>query len=279
MMQNDPLKPGYNFDAHLVAGLTPIIEGDELDYIIDRPHGMKGYILNLTSKGAGTLFAGADAFDVQPGELLLFPPSASHYYQRKSDSVSWFHRWVYFRPRAFWHEWLNWQEQRNGVYITRGLDTSTIQQLERLFIDIEYTSKSDVVYRNDLAINLLEQLLIRCKTLQPDVVSKPIDPRIIQAMNYMTQNLNQDFSIDDVAANICLSPSRLGHLFRDETGMTITHWRDDQRISRAKQLLVTTNHSINQIGRIIGYSDPLYFSRVFKRKAGVSPKIYREQIT
>ncbi|MEI8633767.1 hypothetical protein P4S72_20140 [Vibrio sp. PP-XX7] len=39
--------------------------------------------------------------------------------------------------------------------------------------------------------------------------------------------------------------------------MTMTQWRDDQRISRAKQLLVTTNYSINHIGRIIGYSDPL----------------------
>lgn len=278
-MQNDPLKPGYNFDAHLVAGLTPIIEGDELDYVISRPTGMKGYILNLTCKGEGTLFSGDDAMDVGVGDILLFPPTAAHYYQRKEDTVSWFHRWVYFRPRAFWHDWLSWQEQHNGVYITRGLDKKSFEQIERLFVDIEYTSKSEAPYRNDLAINLLEQLLIRCKSLQPDVMTKALDPRIIEAMNFMTQNLNQEFSIDDVAAHTCLSPSRLGHLFRDEMAMTITQWRDDQRISRAKQLLVTTNHSVNQIGRIVGYSDPLYFSRVFKRKAGVSPKIYREQIT
>ena len=278
-IQNDPLKPGYNFDAHLVAGLTPIIEGDELDFIIDRPHGMKGYIVNITSKGEGTIFVGDDAFDVKAGDLLMFPPSAAHYYRRKTDSVSWFHRWVYFRPRAFWHDWLSWQEEKNGVYLTTGLDSSSIQQLERLFIDIEYTSKSDEPYRNDLSINLLEQLLIRCKSLQPDVVSKPLDPRVVEAMNFMTQNLNQEFSIDDVASHICLSPSRLGHLFRDEMAMTITQWRDDQRISRAKQLLVTTNYSVNHIGRIVGYSDPLYFSRVFKRKAGVSPRLYREQIT
>ncbi|MEI8593863.1 AraC family transcriptional regulator [Photobacterium sp. Hal280] len=36
---------------------------------------------------------------------------------------------------------------------------------------------------------------------------------------------------------------------------------------------------INHIGRIVGYTDPLYFSRVFKRKSGVSPKLYREQVT
>ncbi|QMV15927.1 arabinose operon transcriptional regulator AraC [Vibrio spartinae] len=278
-MQDDPLKPGYNFDAHLVAGLTPIIEGDELDFTIDRPNGMKGYIINLTSKGEGTLFAGDQAINVGPGDLVLFPPTAAHYYHREADSVCWFHRWVYFRPRAFWHDWLNWQEEQHGVYITRGLDQTTVHHLERLFIDIEYTAKSDEPYRSDLSINLLEQLLIRCKSLQPDVVSKPLDPRVIEAMNYMTQNLNQDFTMEMVASHICLSPSRLGHLFREEMSMTITQWRDDQRISRAKQLLVTTNYSVNQIGRIVGYTDPLYFSRVFKRKSGVSPKRYREQIT
>ncbi|CAM3016129.1 DNA-binding transcriptional regulator AraC [Vibrio fluvialis] len=279
MQTTDPLKPGYNFDAHLVAGLTPIIEGDELDYTIDRPNGMKGYIINFTSKGEGTIFSGEQMFHVKPGDLLLFPPSATHFYHRKSDSASWFHRWVYFRPRAFWNDWLNWQQERNGVYLTRGLDVQTMQHIENLFVDIEYTAKSDMPYRDDLAINLLEQLLIRCKTVQPDVVSKPLDPRIIQAINYMTQNLNQDFTLEEIAAHTCLSPSRLGHLFRDEMKMTITQWRDDQRISRAKQLLVTTHYSVNHIGRIIGYSDPLYFSRVFKRKAGVSPKLYREQIT
>lgn len=279
MQNSDPLKPGYNFDAHLVAGLTPIIEGDELDFTIDRPNGMKGYIINITSKGEGTIFSGDQAFHVKAGDLLLFPPSAAHFYQRSPDCASWFHRWVYFRPRAFWNDWLSWQTEVRGVYVTRGLPPSVTQPLEELFIDIEYTAKSDLPYRNDLAINLLEQLLIRCKTVQPDIVTKPLDPRVIEAMNYMTQNLNQDFTLEDVADHACLSPSRLGHLFRDEMKMTITQWRDDQRISRAKQLLVTTHYSVNHIGRIVGYSDPLYFSRVFKRKAGVSPKLYREQIT
>ena len=279
MQNNDPLKPGYNFNAHLVAGLTPIIQGDELDFVIDRPNGMKGFIINLTSQGEGTIFHGDDAFDVKEGDLLLFPPSATHFYHRKEDNASWFHRWIYFRPRAFWNEWLYWHEQHKGVYLTKGIESSTVSMLEKLFIDIEYISKSDMPYRDDLALNLLEQLIIRCKSIQPDVVNKPLDPRVIEAMNYMAQNLSQNFSLEDIADFICLSASRLGHLFSYEVGMTVTQWRDDQRVSRAKQLLVTTNYSVNRIGRVVGYTDPLYFSRVFKRKSGVSPKLYREQIS
>ena len=53
--QNDPLLPGYSFNAHLVAGLTPIDANGYLDFFIDRPLGMKGYILNLTIRGEGVI--------------------------------------------------------------------------------------------------------------------------------------------------------------------------------------------------------------------------------
>ncbi len=48
------LLPGYSFNAHLVAGLTPIEANGYLDFI-DRPLGMKGYILNLTIRGQGVV--------------------------------------------------------------------------------------------------------------------------------------------------------------------------------------------------------------------------------
>ncbi|MDN4707374.1 AraC family ligand binding domain-containing protein [Vibrio parahaemolyticus] len=44
---------------------------------------MKGFIINITSQGEGTIFHGNDAFDVKTGDLLLFPPSATHFYHRK----------------------------------------------------------------------------------------------------------------------------------------------------------------------------------------------------
>ena len=74
--QPNPLLPGYNFNAYLVAGLTPIMAEGPLDFFVDRPGGMKGYILNLTIKGQGKVFDGEQAFYCNPGDLLLFPPKA-----------------------------------------------------------------------------------------------------------------------------------------------------------------------------------------------------------
>ncbi len=56
-MQNESLLPRYSFNARLVAGLTPIDEQGLRDYFIDRPAGMKGYVLNFTLRGEGVVLA------------------------------------------------------------------------------------------------------------------------------------------------------------------------------------------------------------------------------
>lgn len=75
--QNDPLLPGYSFNAHLVTGLTPIEAQGYLDFFIDRPLGMKGYILNLTIRGEGVINNHGEQFVCRPGDMLLFPPGGN----------------------------------------------------------------------------------------------------------------------------------------------------------------------------------------------------------
>ncbi len=279
MQLDNPLLPDYDFDAHLVAGLTPIEENSDLDFIIDRPNGMKGYIINITIQGRGTIFKGEQRFDVGKGDILLFPPNVKHFYNRHEEDPSWHHRWIYFRPRGFWSELLNWQDDQNGVYVTRHQAADYFETLENLFCDVASATKSDAPYSRDLATNLLEQLLIRCKTLQPENMTRSLDPRILQVINLMTDDICREFTIEELAQHVYLSASRLAHLFREEMGTTIIQWRNDQRINFAKQLLTTSQISVNRIARMSGYSDPLYFSRVFKKIAGISPKIFRDRLS
>jgi AraC family transcriptional regulator of arabinose operon len=57
-MKNDPLKPDHDINAHLVAGLTPIIKNNPFDFTFNRPKGIKGYIFDMTSEGQGAVFSG-----------------------------------------------------------------------------------------------------------------------------------------------------------------------------------------------------------------------------
>ncbi|AHM73934.1 arabinose operon transcriptional regulator AraC [Yersinia hibernica] len=275
--QPNPLLPGYTFNAYLVAGLTPILADGPLDFFIDRPGGMKGYILNLTIKGQGKIFDGENTFYSNPGDLLLFPPKAAHYYGRSPNSDCWYHRWVYFRPRAYWADWLEWHSKTHEVGRLSLPNNNLLLEFDRLFANIEQTQKSGRRFGEELGMNLLERLLLRSMEEDPLSPQRIMDPRVIEACQFITGNLAGELRIDEVARHVCLSPSRLAHLFREQVGINILRWREDQRVIRAKLLLQTTQEPIATIGRVVGYDDQLYFSRVFRKRVGVSPSDFRRR--
>ncbi len=124
-------------------------------------------------------------------------------------------------------------------------------------------------YSELLAINLLEQLLLRRMEAINESLHPPLDNRVRDACQYISDHLaDSHFDIASVAQHVCLSPSRLSHLFRQQLGVSVLGWREDQRISQAKLLLSTTRMPIATVGRNVGFEDQLYFSRVFKNAPG-----------
>ena len=274
--QLNPLLPGYSFNIYLVAGTTPIIENGPLDFFVDRKKGMAGFIINMTVKGRGKVFDGEDAIYCDPGDLLLFPPDATHFYGRAPDSPDWYHRWVYFRPRAYWAHWLKWRNQVNKVGRLTLTDKALITEFDELFQQIEQTYKAGRRSSEELAINLLERLLIRCFEETPENRVKPVDQRIEEACQYLSKNLAEEINLEKMAKHVCLSPSRLAHLFREQMGVNIVRWREDQRMILAKHLLQSTCLPIAKIASMVGYDDQMYFSRVFRKRVGASPSEFRK---
>ncbi len=181
------------------------------------------------------------------------------------------------RPRAYWADWLEWHSKTHEVGRLSLPNNNLLLEFDRLFANIEQTQKSGRRFGEELGMNLLERLLLRSMEEDPLSPQRIMDPRVIEACQFITGNLAGELRIDEVARHVCLSPSRLAHLFREQVGINILRWREDQRVIRAKLLLQTTQEPIATIGRVVGYDDQLYFSRVFRKRVGVSPSDFRRR--
>jgi AraC-like DNA-binding protein len=93
--------------------------------------------------------------------------------------------------------------------------------------------------------------------------------------HYMHENLEHRLNLEQLAAYAGYSPSHFSLLFRQQTGQSPLAYLNSMKIERACQLLTTTNMRINQICHKVGIDDSYYFSRLFKKETGLSPKQYR----
>jgi len=279
----DPRLPGYPFDLSLVAGFTPIVEGGAFDFTVDRPLGVKGWVVNLTVHGRGRVFGDGvgdgEGWTCERGELSLFAPGTRHFYGRAPGSDCWFHRWVYFQPRGFWSPWLQWPETRRGVGRLRLRSEALFDEFEQLFVQVDAMHRSAHRMAQDLATNQLERLLLRAQEEAAGDAhgAAAPDPRVQAACRWIAQHLSADLSLDEVAREVHLSPSRLAQLFREHTGLSMLRWREDQRLQMARHLLQTTGTPVSRISAMVGYEDQLYFSRVFRKRVGVSPTEFRRR--
>jgi two-component system response regulator YesN len=89
--------------------------------------------------------------------------------------------------------------------------------------------------------------------------------------------MDANLSLNEAAGQVNLSPSHFSTVFSQETGQTFKEYLTEVRIKRAKELLRSTTLKSFEISYQIGYSDPHYFSYVFRKHTGLSPTEYRQQ--
>lgn len=96
------------------------------------------------------------------------------------------------------------------------------------------------------------------------------------AKNYMqTQYMSDEISLGSVAASVGMSSSYFSSIFSQETGQTFVEYLTDIRMEKAKEMLMCSNKKTSEIGFDVGYKDSHYFSFIFKKTQGCSPKEYR----
>ncbi|CAA7600217.1 Homeodomain-like [Acididesulfobacillus acetoxydans] len=98
---------------------------------------------------------------------------------------------------------------------------------------------------------------------------------ITRAKEFLENHLGEDLTLSDIAKRQFLSPCYFSRLFKQSTGQTVMEFLTALRMAKGKELLEKTNQPVSQVAGTVGYSDPNYFSRVFKRHFGMAPSEYR----
>lgn len=101
---------------------------------------------------------------------------------------------------------------------------------------------------------------------------------IEKALAYIEENLTEDLTLETVAAYVSLSPIHFHNTFKASTGRTLRAYVEEARLKRAVNLLVSTDMTLTEIAFECGFSSQSYFSFVFKRSMGKTPREYAKEM-
>ena len=154
----------------------------------------------------------------------------------------------------------------DGWAQTYGLDQEALQQ-----------SLKELTFRSEEQLTAAVKLLEACTSyiLYRELIEPESNRLIAEAKTYIDTHLGADFSIDLLCRELHIGRTRLYELFKAEMKMGVAAYLRRRRVHKAKQLLKSTDLSVQQIAQQVGFADYNYFSRVFKKIYGKPPKHYR----
>lgn len=263
----DPLLRGL-FPSHV--GYFPNAQSHQ----IQRETGLKSVVFNYCVRGRGFCTIAGAHHVAKAGELMVIPAGEPHGYgsdPAEPWTVHWFHAMGTHLPRLL--ALLGVTRERPIVRLGRA------PALEALFVEIREALEDDFSEQQLLyaaqALTHLFGVMIRLSARgqgEPKATQ-----RVLATIAQMKKELGASRSVADLAALADLSPSRYSELFRRCTGRSPKEYLMRLRIHRAAQLLDTTDLSVQAVALEVGFSDPLHFSRAFRRVHELSPRKYRER--
>lgn len=164
-----------------------------------------------------------------------------------------------------------------SIRFTAAEFVSSLGQSQKEFLDS--VSCLDMVNQNVTETELkfyMREVLIAAVNLRERASSSQCQGLLSQAVRFIDEHFTEDnLSLNRVAQQVNISPNYLSAVFSQEKGKTLTEYVTERRMERAKELLRTTDKRSGEVAFEVGYRDPHYFSFIFKKTQGCTPRDYR----
>lgn len=252
----------------LMVNCAGMISAD-FPFTTDNAEGRKDIYLIYVAEGEIEITLPEGNKTVSAGNVIFFPPNRRYQYRHQSQKALRYY-WVHF----------------TGSYAERFLrecgfsPLPCVKTTEREnHITARFRSLFDVYEKksplqdHQLAC-ALEQLLL---SIALSLENQRKENGLEKSLRYLHSEYHTEIRIPDLAKMENLSHSRYITLFREQTGLSPTAYLIHLRMRIAREFLQNTDMSIGQISLMVGYSDPHFFSKLFKKYVGISPKQYRQE--
>lgn len=234
------------------------------------------YVFIYCVDGRGHFTVNGKRHDVSPNQYFILPPDKPHSYGA-DDTDPWTIYWIHFGGTLAMHYAV-------GAGTPCSVDPGRHSRIENrinLFEEIFNTLNAGFSIENmHYAMSLFHHYLGSLRYLQQyrDARTPGNENDIVDAtIHYLNENIERHLTLDDIASYAGLSPSHLSTVFKQRTGHSAISYFNLLKVRRACSLIDDTTMKLNQICYKLGINDPYYFSRMFTKIMGMSPRAYRNR--
>lgn len=258
-------------------------------YATRRTLGSPSWLMMWTQAGGGLIEQGGASTRVGPGDLVVLASGQAQFYGTAPGCDRWRFWWAHFQPRPAWLPLLEPHAQAPGCYVITAVG---FDRVEAAFLrgaadarwsghgpppkPAEQPEQPVVAEARELVLGAIEEVVLIATTAARPPESG--DPRVRRVQALIAAEPAAQHTVASLARAVALSPSRLAHLFAEQSGRTPMQAVRQARVRHAARLLEVTDMDIGQVATASGFVSPFHFSRTFSREFGLSPRDYRDRL-
>ncbi len=235
-----------------------------------RKHGAREAVVLVCVAGRGWCELGATVLGVRPGQALVLTPGQTHLY--RADATDPWTLWWLHATGADLDDLVEPITGGRGYGLVSLHDPApVVHAMEQVVQAMERDETLPALLAaSGPAWHVLAQL-------GSDQLAGPRDEDspVQRAREYLLENFDRPVRVPELAARVGLSASHFAAMFSRATGGGVLEYVKRIRMARARVLLVSSELTVAEVARAVGYGDPFYFSRQFRAVSGVSPTQFR----
>lgn len=240
----------------------------------ERPTGAPEHILIYCVKGAGWTEIGDRRYDITPGHALVIPSHKPHIYSASLDDP-WTIYWVHFQGETAYQFVQQLPDNQFVIPLHERVHKPVTETFEECYDALQVGFTMTQMIFCALALHrILAWIFFGNPHFQPSQLTLPLPIR--RTLTFMQESLAVRLTLADMASCAGLSISHFSALFRHHMGISPMDYFIQIRMQHACHRIETSDDPIKDIAFELGYDDPYYFSRIFRKTIGVSPGKYRK---